>query len=121
MWQKVKAQTGTHSIMLIIVVSKTLWSCGLICHVLDRKVEGSNLAASKKYFPIQINKNIFAEVRAEEKGNTLTHRVSQSSSSRRRRGDKKRKKWRHHLKHQSYVVAPSDSICEILTSCCLEI
>ena len=33
--------------------------------------------------------------------------------SRRRRRDKnrKRKKWRHHLKHQSYVVEPSDSIC----------
>ena len=25
----------------------------------------------------------------------------------------KRKKWRHHSKHQSNVVAPSDSICVI--------
>ena len=72
----------------------------------------------QKSFSIQIDKNIFAEVRAEEKGNILTHRISQSSSSQRRRGEKKRKrkKWRYHLKHQSYVVAPSDSICVILTS-----
>ena len=71
----------------------------------------------QKSFTIQINKNLFAEVRAEEKEKTLTHRVSLSSSSRRRRGDekRKRKKWRHHLKHQSYLVAPSDSICVILT------
>ena len=36
----------------------------------------------------------------------------------RRRGDekRKRKKWRHHSKHWSYVVAPSDNICVILTS-----
>ena len=27
--------------------SRTPWSCGLICHGLDRKVEGSNLAAAK--------------------------------------------------------------------------
>ena len=61
--------------------------------------------------------HFFAEVRAEEKGITLTHCVIQSSSSRRRRGDKKRKrnKCRHHLKHQSYVLAPSDSVCVILT------
>ena len=45
-----------------------------------------------KIFLIQINKNIFAEVRAEEKGNSLTQCVSQSSSSWRRRGDKKRKR-----------------------------
>ena len=73
------------------------------------------MLADEKSFSIQINKNLFAEVRGEEKGNTLTHRINQSISSRRRRGDKKRKKWRHHLKHQSYVVAPSASICVTLT------
>ena len=75
----------------------------------------------QKSFSMQITKNIFAEVRTEEKGNnTLTYCVSQSSSSQIRRGDKKRKRknWRHHLKHQSYVVAPSNIICVILTSCC---
>ena len=33
---------------------QTPWSCGLIRHVLNWKVEGSNLAAAKN--PIQINK-----------------------------------------------------------------
>ena len=42
---------------------------------------------------------------SKRKRNTLTHCISQSSSSQRRRGDKKRmrKKWRHYLKHQSYL------------------
>ena len=47
------------------------WSCGLIRHVLDRKVEGSNLAAAKFSF----RTNLFAEVRAEEKEITLSHRI----------------------------------------------
>ena len=35
-------------------------------------------------------------------------------NTRRRETDKKRKKWRHPLKHQSYEVAPSDSICVVV-------
>ena len=32
------------------MIHSTPWSCGLICHVLDRKVEGSNLVAAKIFF-----------------------------------------------------------------------
>ena len=40
-------------------------ACGLIRHVLDRKVEGSNLTAAKNLFHFKSTKNIFVEVRAE--------------------------------------------------------
>ena len=52
-------------------VSRTLWSCGLIHLVVDWMVEGSNLAAAKSFFQFKSTKNIFTEVRAEGKGNTL--------------------------------------------------
>ena len=73
-------------------IGKYKKTCSCTCHVLDRKVVGSNLAAVKNLFQFKSTKNIFAEVRGEEKGNTLTHHISQSSSSRSRRGDKKRKR-----------------------------
>ena len=81
-----------------------LWS-NLSCNISEGW--GFKFCRHQKYFSIQINKNVFAEVRADEKGYTLTHCVSQSSSSHRKRGDKKRKRKnrRHHSKHQSYVVA----------------
>ena len=59
----------------------------MFCTMQNTMVLWSNLSCIRlegwgfKLFSIQINKNLFAEVRAEEKGNTLTHRVSQSSSS----------------------------------------
>ena len=33
-----------------IFKSRTPWSCGLICHVLDREVRGLNLAAAAKFW-----------------------------------------------------------------------
>ena len=63
--------------------------CGLICHVLDQNVEGSNLAAAKNLFQFKINKILFLEVRAQEKGNTLTHCVSQSEKKRRHEEEEK--------------------------------
>ena len=33
-------------------LSRAPWSCGLICHVLDWKVEASNLAAAKNIFKL---------------------------------------------------------------------
>ena len=48
---KIPKQKGDKVNFLRIHVSiRTLWSCGLICHVLDWKVEGSNLAAAKNLF-----------------------------------------------------------------------
>ena len=37
-------------------VSRTPWSCGLICHVLDCKVEGLYLAAAKNLFQFKSTK-----------------------------------------------------------------
>ena len=37
--------------------------------------EGSNLATTKNLFQFKLTKNLSMEVRAEEKGNTLTHCV----------------------------------------------
>ena len=37
-------------------LSRTLWSCGLIRHVLNQKVEGSNLAAAKYLFQFKSTK-----------------------------------------------------------------
>ena len=59
-----------NSLKMKIYTPATLWSCGLICHVLDRKVEGSNLNAANFLF----DQNLFAEVRAEEKEIT-SHRI----------------------------------------------
>ena len=50
----------------IAFLGRTPWSCGLIPHELDWKVEGSNFAAAKD-FSIQINKNLFTEVRAKKR------------------------------------------------------
>ena len=56
----VRKTTGRNKIPTRQIVTnwhhgRTLWSCGLIHHVLDWKVEGSNLATSKKSFSIRRN------------------------------------------------------------------
>ena len=38
------------------MVIRTPWSCGLICHVLHRKVEGSDIAAVKNIFQFKSTK-----------------------------------------------------------------
>ena len=53
----------------INIVGRTPGSCGLILHVLYRKVEGSNLTGAKNLFQFKSTKYLFREVRAEEKGN----------------------------------------------------
>ena len=58
--------------------------------------------------------SLIASVRAVAVGEEEETRKERERSG----GIIKRKKWRHHLKHQYYVGAPSDSICVILTTCC---
>ena len=96
------------------------WSCGLIHHVLDRKVEGSNLLAAQNMFLFKSTKISLQKSEQKKKGtlsligSVRAVAVGEEEETR----SEREKKWRHHLKHQSYVVAPSDIICVILTSCC---
>ena len=39
-----------HAFIKFFLLSRTPWSCGLVRHVLDRKVEGSNLAVANFLF-----------------------------------------------------------------------
>ena len=49
-------------------ISRTLWSCGLIRHVLDRKVEGSNLAAAQNHFQFKSTKISSRKLEQKKKG-----------------------------------------------------
>ena len=49
-------------------MSRTPWSCGLICHVIDRKAEGSNLAAAKNLFQFKSTKNSSRKSEQKKKG-----------------------------------------------------
>ena len=51
--------------------SRTPWSCGLIRHVLDWKVEGSNLAAAKNLFQFKSTK-ISSQKSEQKKTGTLS-------------------------------------------------
>ena len=103
-------------------ISRTPWSCGLIRHVLDRKVEFSNLAGAQNLFQFKSTKISSRKLEQKKKGKLSLIASVRAVAVREEEemSREKRKKWRHHLKHQSYVVAPSDSICVILTKLLLE-
>ncbi len=94
------------------------------------RIEGSNLVAANFNFQISSwaslslrivraeekeSQNLFTKIRAAARENPL---IMQSSSSSQRKKKKREKeegnRWRHHLKHQSYVcMAPSNNIVNI--------
>ena len=47
---------------------RTSWSCGLICHEINRKVEGSNLAAAKIFFQLKSTKSFSPKSEKKNKG-----------------------------------------------------
>ena len=56
---------------VVLEISRTLWCCGLIRHILDWKVEGSNLGTAKNLFQLK-STNIYSRKSEQKKTGTLS-------------------------------------------------